>query len=96
MNMIIGDQLAKILRFPKPKQRPCRCVAYSFPHRAGSGKCEADKGPVCSACGELCHAIQCDFGIGWYEYGSQRAYHKDFHTVSSCCESEFYDYSEQK
>ena len=40
---------------------------------------------ICSSCGEECESVDVDFGIGAYDFGSQRTFHTDIHTVSSCC-----------
>lgn len=47
----------------------CACVAYPFPHRAGSGKCD-DPGPAPASCSE-CHNhlhLRDPYGTGdgWY------------------------------
>lgn len=67
----------------------CRCGAYKFPHRLGSGKCTNTSmfGPFCSACGNSCTAVMVDFGIGHYEYWGSTGIHKDIREVSDCCES---------
>ena len=43
---------------------------------------------ICSDCGEECEAVECDNGIGPYEYGSISAVHHDFYTGSDCCGAE--------
>lgn len=44
------------------KPSPCTCVAYPFPHRAGSGDC-TDPGPAPESCDD-CHALR----VGDYGY----------------------------
>ena len=67
---------------------PCHCPAYRFPHRAGSGRCQVDQGPVCSQCGELCGEATIDDGIGWTEFWGRRSYDSRICTVSDCCHAE--------
>ena len=40
---------------------------------------------ICSDCGEECSSVQCDDGIGPYEYGSICAVHHDYYQGSDCC-----------
>lgn len=62
----------------KQVKDPCRCAAYSFPHRAGSGKCN-DPGEEPGSCKECPHSVSVrdPYGTGdrWYSepecnYGS--------------------------
>ena len=39
----------------------CRCKAYPFPHRYGSGDCLAEApGPFCEDCGQPCSSVPLD------------------------------------
>jgi hypothetical protein len=44
--------------------------------------------PICDACGEPCDTISVDFGIGAYEFGSERGVHHDYGDASDCCEAD--------
>lgn len=50
-------------------EHTCHCNAYSFPHRAGSGKC-TDPGEKPDACGDCQHSVSMSdpYGTGdrWY------------------------------
>lgn len=77
--------------------RTCFCAAYRFPHRMGSGKCEAHRGdPLCEACGHPANAMRMDYGVGSYEYGSIRGFHRDVRAVSDCCEAGLIENSASK
>lgn len=70
-------------------QITCRCPAYPFPHREGSGKCE-HKGnvPCCTACGKKCQTKEIDIGIGGYEFWGSPGFDQRYVTVSECCEAD--------
>ncbi len=79
----------------RPVQQTCRCKAYPFPHRAGSGVCRGDEpGPFCGSCGEPCEAETADFGVGEYEFWGFRGVDRNVQTVSSCCEADLYSDAE--
>lgn len=42
---------------------------------------------LCSACGQPADAREVDFGIGAYEFWGACGVHKDWQTVSECCEA---------
>lgn len=70
----------------------CHCTSYPFPHRMGSGKCEAHPSDrLCSECGQPAEAETVDFGIGAYEFWGMRGVHRDVQTVSVCCGAGFMD-----
>jgi hypothetical protein len=72
-------------------QSVCRCSAYRFPHRSGGGECLDDgSGEFCGDCGRACRAIECDFGVGAYEFWGRTGVHRDVHVVSNCCEATVY------
>lgn len=71
----------------------CRCPAYKFPHRHGSGKCSGGYA-ICKGCAQECNEVRRDFGYGPYEYGSERGVHHAWANVSDCCEAEVYKVSE--
>jgi hypothetical protein len=76
---------------PQHKTKPCTCKAYSFPHRAKSGRCyAAQPGPYCGECGQPCDAKREDFGHGVTEFWGHVSNHRDVHTVSCCCEAEVF------
>lgn len=74
---------------PAKRQRvqdTCRCNAYRFPHRAGSGKCQAtDPGPFCGHCGQPCEVRVVDHGIGAYEYWGGKGTDTRIEAESDCC-----------
>lgn len=71
-----------------PHPKPCRCKAYPFPHRLGSGRCHSDAtGPYCGECGSSCDWTETDRGVGPYDYGSIHAIHTDWRIESDCCEA---------
>lgn len=67
------------------KPAPCKCPAYSFPHREGAGQCFVGRADVCEQCGKPCTVVTVDHGIGWTEFWGQRAYHSRKEDASSCC-----------
>ncbi len=81
----------------RPVQQTCRCKAYPFPHRAGSGVCRGDEpGPFCGSCGEPCEANFVDNGIGWTEYWGSKSFHSQIDIESSCCGAEVFSDAELK
>lgn len=55
---------------------PCRCLAYPFPHRRGSGKCYDDgMGKFCASCGRGCDIYRPE---------------PDSEYLSKCCHSDVY------
>jgi hypothetical protein len=88
-NRNLFTELPKSLPKSSQPDQVCRCNAYKFPHRLGSGKCSntSTYGPFCSACGNSCTPIMVDFGIGYYEYWGATGVHRDIQEVSDCCES---------
>ena len=85
----LPKSLHKSLPRSSQPDQVCRCNAYKFPHRLGSGKCSntSTYGPFCSACGNSCTPTMVDFGIGHYEYWGATGVHRDIQEVSDCCES---------
>lgn len=74
------------------RQDTCRCKAYKFPHRLGSGKCVGDEsGPFCGHCGMPCCATAVDNGIGAYEYWGQKGVHKQIDIESDCCNASVFE-----
>jgi hypothetical protein len=72
----------------KKVQDTCRCKAYKFPHRLGSGKCWGNHdGPFCECCGQPCKPVLSDVGIGHYEYWGQKCVDKQMVYTSDCCGS---------
>lgn len=62
-------EMKAMTRALKRHAEPCKCAAYKFPHRAGSGKC-IDPGEAPKNCGECMHSIEVkdpySTGDGWY------------------------------
>lgn len=81
---------------PRARLQPvCRCAAYKFPHRAGSGVCRADEaGPFCECCGQPAKAVYVDFGYGVTEYWGSISTHRDVQVVSDCCEARLFQDAE--
>jgi len=72
------------------RQVTCYCSAYTFPHRMGSGRCEAEEGGVlCAGCKLPTDGKTIDVGIGSYEYWGSPGVDRHFVTVSKCCEMGF-------
>lgn len=46
---------------------------------------------ICTGCGEDCHLVEADFGIGRYEYWGATGYDSRKVVVSHCCEAEWID-----
>lgn len=78
---------------PKRNQETCRCPAYEFPHRKGSGRCHVKflDEPICSCCLENCEVIRVDYGIGPYEFWGHRRVHHDWGAGSACCKEPLID-----
>ncbi|HET9680183.1 MAG TPA: hypothetical protein VFP95_06460 [Gammaproteobacteria bacterium] len=53
MNQLVERGIA-MGRTKKHTPEPCRCPAYSFPHREYSGQCEGREQAWCSDCGKPC------------------------------------------
>lgn len=45
----------------------------------------------CSGCGEECHMVTVDFGIGAYEYWGATGWDSQIADVSNCCETDILD-----
>lgn len=88
------------MRYGEPP--PCHCSSYGFPHRCGSGKCDASftftyhlkiedgKGKcddLCQACGQPSDTHEEDVGIGDYEFWGARGTHVDWQVFSDCCDA---------
>jgi hypothetical protein len=43
---------------------------------------------ICPDCGKPCRAVQCDAGIGPYEYWGVKGFDSRPYTGSDCCEAE--------
>lgn len=86
---------------------PCYCSSYAFPHRTGSGKCNAmtqmvrfSTGAIvraveqlCAACGQPAEVIEEDQGIGPYEFWGACGVDTRIVEVTSCCSSHLVDNS---
>lgn len=49
---------------------------------------DAGEEGICTDCGEPCHAVRIDVGIGPYEYWGATGVHHDWRWLSPCCEAE--------
>lgn len=83
-----------VLGKPVRSIETCRCPAYPFPHRFSSGACSGAQ-EICTGCGNACHEVVVDFGIGPYEYAGASGVHVDKHQVSDCCEVDVYKIAEE-
>lgn len=69
-----------------PEREVCKCCAYEWPHRKGTGRCLSNEfPPFCGECGQPCHA-------NLVEGDSPGTYA----VVSSCHEGNCYDDPELK
>jgi hypothetical protein len=85
---------------PDPARLVCHCKAYAFPHRIGSGPCEAtyntayrtdptdyrvEFDPICSECGLASESKEVNEGIGCYEFWGAPGVDNDWVRISECC-----------
>jgi hypothetical protein len=42
---------------------------------------------TCTGCGDPCHVVEVDFGIGAYEYWGAPGFDSRIERVSNCCEA---------
>lgn len=46
---------------------------------------------ICENCNREAEIIQCDFGIGPYEYHGAKCNHKDIQPATACCQAEAFE-----
>lgn len=71
----------------KRNQKTCHCSAYQFPHRWGSGHCEAP-GAICNTCHKPAEGIWVETLLNRPASYNSFEQATGWYFVSECCEDE--------